>query len=142
MVQWDWQHLGSSRMWVRSPAQHSGLQHQCCRSCGLGCIYGSDLISGPRTPYTLGQPKKKKKKELNFDKLFLSPNPLVEGFYTQHLLICQGSVSRMSSPGFVSKSTVFQRALGSDLRERSWAKAERQREQRTAMTSSSLHNFL
>ena len=30
MVQWDWQHLQSTGMQVRSWAQHSGLRIWCC----------------------------------------------------------------------------------------------------------------
>ena len=45
-------------MQVRSLAQHSGLRIQCCHSCGKGRDCGSDLVPGPGTPYTMGQPKK------------------------------------------------------------------------------------
>ena len=41
------------------PSRHSGLKNPallqlCCRSCGL------DMMPGPRTPYAMGQPKRKK----------------------------------------------------------------------------------
>ena len=59
MAQWDQRCLGSLGSWVQSLAQHSELRIQHCCSCGLGCNYGSDLISGLGTPYTEGQPKLK-----------------------------------------------------------------------------------
>ena len=41
---------------------HSGLGIQHCRSCGLGCNCGSDLIPGPGDLYAKEQTKKEKKK--------------------------------------------------------------------------------
>ena len=61
VVQWDWQHLWSAGMQVQSLAWHSELRIQCCWIVGHNC--GSDLIPGPGTPFTMGQPKKEKKKE-------------------------------------------------------------------------------
>ena len=59
VARWDWQHLGSTGMQVRSPAQHSGLRIQCCHSCGIGCTWGLDLIPDPGTPYASRWPKRK-----------------------------------------------------------------------------------
>ena len=56
MAQWDWWHLGSTGLQVRSPARHSGLRIRCCR---LGCNYGLDMIPGPGIPYATGWPKMK-----------------------------------------------------------------------------------
>ena len=36
-----------------------------CHSCGMGHNHGLDLIPGPETPYPVGGPKKKKKKNLD-----------------------------------------------------------------------------
>ena len=63
MVQQDQWRLGSAGTQVQSQAQHSGLCIWHCRSCGLGHNCSSDLIPGPETPYSEGQPKKKKKEE-------------------------------------------------------------------------------
>ena len=57
-------HLGSTGTQVQSPAQHSGLRIQCCRSCGLGCNCGLNPDPGPETPHASGWPKRKKKKEI------------------------------------------------------------------------------
>lgn len=51
---WECWDLGSV------PAQHSGLGTWHCHSCGLSGDCGSDLIPSLGTPYTTGQPKKKK----------------------------------------------------------------------------------
>ena len=51
-------------MQVRSPTQYGGLRIQCCLSCNVGGSYGLDLIPGPGTPYAVGQPKKKKRKNI------------------------------------------------------------------------------
>ena len=69
MLQWDWWHLGSAGTQVRPPAWRNGLRIQPCRSCGLGHNYGSDLISGPGTPYALEWPRKEKKKKGSFQGL-------------------------------------------------------------------------
>ena len=61
LAQWDW-HLCSTGTQVRSQAQHTGLRIHHCRSCGVGCNCGLDLISGQATPYVVGQPKIKEKK--------------------------------------------------------------------------------
>ena len=71
VVQWDQWHLGSSGMQVGSPAWHSGLGIQCCHSCGLGHNCSSDMNTGLRTPYAVGQPKKKERK-----KETVSPNTI------------------------------------------------------------------
>ena len=46
MVQQDKQHLGSNGTQVRSPAQHSGLRIQPCRSCCLVRGFGLDPWPG------------------------------------------------------------------------------------------------
>ena len=68
MVQQDQQCLGSARLQSRSPAQHSGLRIQRCRSCDLGHTGGLDLFPGPGTPYAVGRPKMKKKKRKKIGK--------------------------------------------------------------------------
>ena len=45
------------------PGQHSGLRIPHCCSCSVGYKCGSDLISVPRIPYAVGQPKKKINKQ-------------------------------------------------------------------------------
>ena len=45
-----------------SLSQHSGLRIQRCFSCSLGRDCGSDLISGPGTPYCCGAAKNGKNK--------------------------------------------------------------------------------
>ena len=59
-AQWDWQHLGSPGMQVRSLAQHCGLTVRRVHSCDTGGNCGSDLIPGLGTPYAVGRAKKKK----------------------------------------------------------------------------------
>ena len=54
------QHFGSTGMWVRSLAPHSGLRIQPCRSCGLVLGCGLDLIPGLGAPYALGRPPQRK----------------------------------------------------------------------------------
>ena len=46
VARWDWQHLGSTGMQVRSPAQHSGLRIQCCHSCDPWPWPGSSICHG------------------------------------------------------------------------------------------------
>ena len=53
----------STESQVQSLAQHSGLRFWCCRSCGLGCSCGLDLIPGPGALYAPGGRKKERKKE-------------------------------------------------------------------------------
>ena len=50
----------SARTHVQSLAQHSGLNLH--YGCSIGCYCSSDLIPGPRTPCSMGQPKKEKMK--------------------------------------------------------------------------------
>ena len=58
VVQQDQQHLGSAGMQAASPARHSGLRIQRCRSCGLGQDCSSDGSDPwPRAPYAMGWPK-------------------------------------------------------------------------------------
>ena len=65
VAQWDWQHLRSSGTQFPSLAQHSGLQIWHCCSYGLSCCNdSSNLIHGLGTPYVLGWPKMKEKKNL------------------------------------------------------------------------------
>ena len=53
---------GPAASWVPSPAQHSALKIQRCRSCGSGHDCSSDLIPGSGAPWAIGQPKMKRKK--------------------------------------------------------------------------------
>ena len=53
-VECDWWHLWSTGIQVQSLARTV----HCC-SCGTGHSIDLDLIPGPRTPYAIGQPKKK-----------------------------------------------------------------------------------
>ena len=46
--------IPSPAQWVRDPVWVSS-------SCRVGHNYGSDLIPGPGTPYTVEQPQKKEK---------------------------------------------------------------------------------
>ena len=64
----SWQRLWRAGMQVRSLARHSGLRIQHCLSCSLGWNCGLDLISGPGTPYAVGQTKNKQKKMLENSK--------------------------------------------------------------------------
>lgn len=65
MAQRDQRCLGNNGVQVLSLARHSGLRIWHCHTCGFGHNCGSDLIPGPGTPYTMGWPKKKKKKKLS-----------------------------------------------------------------------------
>ena len=87
--------LGSTGMEVRSPARHSGLKIQYCRSCSLSCNCGSNLIPGQGVPYALGWPKmekrkKKKRKENSGGRLCTMPlsEPLVVAHNPWHSLAC------------------------------------------------------
>lgn len=62
-------YIGSAGTQIRSLAQHSGLRIRYCSTCSLGLSYGSDLISGPRTPYATGWPKKKWMVKTNSNRL-------------------------------------------------------------------------
>ena len=57
VVPQGWWHLESAGKQVQSPAWHSGLRIQHCRSCGLGHDCSLDLIPGLGTPYASGRPK-------------------------------------------------------------------------------------
>ena len=61
--QWDQKHFGDTGTWVQSLAQNSGLRIHCCHRCSLVCSCGLDLIPGPGTPYAMGRPKTKNKKQ-------------------------------------------------------------------------------
>ena len=61
-------------MQVGSQVQPSGVKDLVCHSCGVGCNCGSDLILGPGTPYTTGQPKKREKKKENVLKGVIKTN--------------------------------------------------------------------
>ena len=60
-MQWDQWHLYSAGTQVQSLAWHGGLRIPSCRSCGIGCNCGLDLILSLGIPYALGQPKKERK---------------------------------------------------------------------------------
>ena len=63
VVQWDGCCLGTTgHSFDPQPSIVLGIQY-CC-SCSLGHNCSLDLILDPRTPYTKGRPKKKKKKSL------------------------------------------------------------------------------
>lgn len=67
MGQRDWWRLCRARTQVGSPAPHSRLRIQRCRSCSVGPNYGLDLTPDLGTPYTGGRAKKvfkKKKKDI------------------------------------------------------------------------------
>ena len=67
--------------WVNDPAHLwgisgslawcSGLKIPRCGSCGIGHNCGSDLISGPGTPYATEWPKKKKQRKKPWGIIFL-----------------------------------------------------------------------
>ena len=64
VVQWDWWRLCSTRMQVRSPAQHNGLKDPVLPQWHwLQLWLGSD--PGLGTPHVLGQPKSKQTKKHN-----------------------------------------------------------------------------
>ena len=42
----------TAKVWVQSPAWHSGLKH--CKSCRVGCSCSLDLVPGPETSICLG----------------------------------------------------------------------------------------
>jgi len=67
MAQWDQRCLGSAGSQVQSLAGHSELKipSQCCPRCSLGCDCGLDLIPGLGIPYSMRQPKMKKKKKVS-----------------------------------------------------------------------------
>ena len=60
----SWQHFQSAGMQVRSPAWNIDLKIRCCRSCGLGCSCGSDIIPGLGIRHAAERPKRKKKKKI------------------------------------------------------------------------------
>ena len=64
VVQWNRWHLGSTGTWAQSLTWHRELRIRHCCSCGLGRNCSSDLIPGPVTPYAIGKPKMKKKKNV------------------------------------------------------------------------------
>ena len=68
VVQGDRQRLWCAGPQVQSLAQPSGLRIRCCRGCGIGCNYSSDLIPGPETSigHRAAKREKKRKKEMWF----------------------------------------------------------------------------
>lgn len=63
VAQWDQRPLRKAETQVQSPAWHSGLRIQCCRSCSFGSNCGLDLILGLGNSHATGRPKTNKKKE-------------------------------------------------------------------------------
>lgn len=69
VAQWYRWHLGNAGMQVQPPTQHGGLRNiwHCCGNRSQFCSL--DLIPGLETPYTTGQPKKKKKTKLKINRV-------------------------------------------------------------------------
>ena len=58
VAQQDQQRPWSAGTQVQSLAWHSILRIWHCCTCSIGCIWSSDLITGPGIPYPMGQTKK------------------------------------------------------------------------------------
>ena len=62
VANWDGQRLWNAGTQVRSLARHHGLRTWLCRGCWISRNPRSDLIPDLGTPYDVGWPKKKKRK--------------------------------------------------------------------------------